>query len=1185
MASKAKALNDLIINKNEGLDVCIWKLMADRVGRTKSEIADELIPHGFNRKQIENRAESLMRGGKWFERDEIKSRGITKYILRRECRMPTSETGSAPEQQPQTEERGKHRRPKSAIKTAMQEALEKAVKNTEQKQTELPINPEPAAPTVIETETKATPQPDLKNGLSSTIWDVMADFKEYTREEIIMMMESLGANPATARLRLKELENTGWFDVRQETKEGKKTHYYTLRTRAMRPLEEKPYRPQVKKQGEPVKAENKQDIIAGTSQNEDLILAQAVWDTIIENPNEITPIIAVKVEEKTGISAQRARGMILDMAPKYLNNTELYDTNPPRWYIPAGLPLPEEFGGKPAEEKPYQRVFTEDEIEKAVKIVKDGLVPNAPYRLGTLRNFFENGYQCSMSDSEVETLINILVEKNELIYVGGEIDQMYMLPPVIKFGEIDNTVFSEEEVSKVIVKMTQDIKPNMTLVYSYLKAYFTDTFGFTFVKSQTTAMIDVLIERKVLKCIRDDAEPTNRDYEFLPAEGYHQMLDQGGWVYLDQEATAKVCEAISELLQDDGKYSIETIDMVIGDILGDKANVNAVKQLLVQNGVMEVVLDGNESKFTKPASKDPVAGLAGLDKNKLEQFANQTDASTEPGFIDTGLPASAQISDLELDLWQKLALAQGSHPFEKVRQMLNNFGYDDTEIDAVLEEDKKYFIQGEGGTYTLPTYMTTGTITKEKIIDFKKRADRLAGRIEQGQQAQIQQALEQAGAQNTFTSGDVKSALEELGIPPQPQPPITGLNASAIARGTGYSIAGALSKPKTDDARPDLKERVSARQAMLRNLDHALWRIFSDREAHLMSDVVDLLRGQNFEESVVRDRIMLLASNNWKVLNTVKHPLGMAFQMATGVNPVMEGEDFTPNNYVDTLIPAEGFIRCVWRLLSNGRVRARDEIVSRLEQPGFSSDWSKKMLNRMIEEKQLMTIGDKLKLADDFHLPPLPVNPTSLNVNEGIDRNLWLLCADRNWHDVRQLTVHLNAIGYRTDRVMDHLARQMDRDGFLERDFFSNLNYAGRSEIVRLKAGAQVPDRQIPQEDERRQPHSAGFHHYVGGEQAPKQEQGALMLEVVVKIFGQSITLQQLFQLGNELFSQGFGKRFGRYGAPKQNTPWGTTPMLQTTHTLFGQQMTNEQLDALAEEIYKHTPIGFGAPVNVNGHF
>ena len=132
----------------------------------------------------------------------------------------------------------------------MQEALEKAVKNSEQqpKQTELPIGQHNNAPADIDVEPKVVPirqpvQPDLKNGLSSTIWDIMSDFKEYSREDILMMMETLGANQATVRIRLKELENQGWFDMRQVTDAGKKTHYYTLRTRAFRPLEEKPYRP------------------------------------------------------------------------------------------------------------------------------------------------------------------------------------------------------------------------------------------------------------------------------------------------------------------------------------------------------------------------------------------------------------------------------------------------------------------------------------------------------------------------------------------------------------------------------------------------------------------------------------------------------------------------------------------------------------------------------------------------------------------------------------------------------------------------------------------------------------------------------------------------------------------------------------------------------------------------------
>ena len=93
MATKVLAKQDLVINAAEGLDVCIWKLMADGKRRSATEIGDELFAKGVDRVAAKDRSVALMKRG-WFKRIEEAQNNY--YQLKPSVKMPVFAKNEAP---------------------------------------------------------------------------------------------------------------------------------------------------------------------------------------------------------------------------------------------------------------------------------------------------------------------------------------------------------------------------------------------------------------------------------------------------------------------------------------------------------------------------------------------------------------------------------------------------------------------------------------------------------------------------------------------------------------------------------------------------------------------------------------------------------------------------------------------------------------------------------------------------------------------------------------------------------------------------------------------------------------------------------------------------------------------------------------------------------------------------------
>lgn len=545
---------------------------------------------------------------------------------------------------------------------------------------------------------------------------------------------------------------------------------------------------------------------------------------------------------------------------------------------------------------------------------------------------------------------------------------------------------------------------------------------------------------------------------------------------------------------------------------------------------------------------DPIGELGGLSKDRLTEFANGPVAAPEGTDLiakkveDAKPLTAADISDLELDLWTAIAL-NPNVPFSQVRAHLNNQGYDDTEIDDTLAEVKDLFIQYTGGGYCIPPHMATQTLTKERLAVFKNRAGVKRVQVEKGQQEMVKNALADAAK----------------------QAPQGGLFGSySISGSTGAGVSPSAQEPTTDSRNSLLEGQASKTPILdgvmkdMANLDYVLGQTLADNSPHSLSDLVAVAARKGFDEHKTRMRVLELAGVRMKVLMPVNTVNGMAFRLGRFAKLPEVGEFFEPIEAKDNISTAEGVARSVKRLLSLGERMTMADLTKWLILAGFEESYVKLSLDTMALHGFLAPAsGDTVEAGPSLGMLPLPTNPDSLDANDGIDRNLWLLLADGNWHRTDMAVAYLSKLGYRPDRVQDHVERQLDKDGFLI------ATYVHNTQVIHLKPGTQCPDRAEPRQDERRgAPASSGFHSYtVGGEQAG--ESGAPLLQVDITVAGISFSLQGLLQLANELRQRGYGTK-----------PWNTSagfphqkPILQTKHTIGDREFTDEQLDELARQI------------------
>lgn len=252
---------DGVINKEEGLDRCIWKFMQDFKPHLLPDIGQALGACGFRPVDVKDRVIILLRK-KWFNRTG--SGKTTTYALKKHIKQPALEV-------PVVDVKAEFDASLSDLGRAVDNAKESAIsplatfidkniqdrreakekimaENTkEEAQQELPIAPQL--------------YPVRGEGIITSIWKLMSDYRPYQSSEIELLLGEIGIAAASVRSRLSDLAiKHNWFDRQKES--ARAPSIYTLRREIPMPVNEPPYYSRSDKPVEEPKApENKRRTI------------------------------------------------------------------------------------------------------------------------------------------------------------------------------------------------------------------------------------------------------------------------------------------------------------------------------------------------------------------------------------------------------------------------------------------------------------------------------------------------------------------------------------------------------------------------------------------------------------------------------------------------------------------------------------------------------------------------------------------------------------------------------------------------------------------------------------------------------------------------------------------------------------------------------------------------------------
>lgn len=194
---------------SEGIDVGIWKAMSDRKWRTVRDIILILREFGFNALMVDKRIGKLASNGKWFDRRGNSSR---TYRLRPEVQCPSIPpvtavaapvTALTPVEAPKVALEA----PKTLV-----EAPPVKIEATAVTRTAEPVNP--------------------GDHLYTAIWKVMSDNKEYTVNEIAVLLADYGFTQGNISPAMSEFFKNGYV-MRRDTRSPSNRLQYAYRLKNM----------------------------------------------------------------------------------------------------------------------------------------------------------------------------------------------------------------------------------------------------------------------------------------------------------------------------------------------------------------------------------------------------------------------------------------------------------------------------------------------------------------------------------------------------------------------------------------------------------------------------------------------------------------------------------------------------------------------------------------------------------------------------------------------------------------------------------------------------------------------------------------------------------------------------------------------------------------------------------------
>lgn len=189
-----------VIRLEEGMDVSIWKVMADFKPRTAKDIRQILIEYRFDAKQLDRRIDSLIRSNRWFERTH-KPAG-TLYLLKKGLTMPAI---------PNTPLNNERQSELAGIKTNLT-VPEEYVTAPEIAEVIALIDQTVQADRAT-VDHSATMSAD--DHLNTLIWKAMADHLPYKSEDVAALVQAIRPTQSLKSVanRLSALGIEGWFVI------------------------------------------------------------------------------------------------------------------------------------------------------------------------------------------------------------------------------------------------------------------------------------------------------------------------------------------------------------------------------------------------------------------------------------------------------------------------------------------------------------------------------------------------------------------------------------------------------------------------------------------------------------------------------------------------------------------------------------------------------------------------------------------------------------------------------------------------------------------------------------------------------------------------------------------------------------------------------------------------------------
>jgi len=224
------------VDPAEGLDCTLWKLTRDRKNRSLDEIGELARTFGFAPHIVRDRV-IFLANKHWYDRTGTGNK--TKYALKKNIPFPKPENQEV--KTPANEIKVNstttfHSRNEKDYSDRVVNTNAPAVTQTHQVKEETMQEQTPAKQVLPLTPLEEDLVVRKGDSWDLAIWKMMRDFKQYTAQDVGLLLSDLGFNPKSTQVRISKLHlDHDWFE--REKMEGTRSFKYRLKRDVARPVD------------------------------------------------------------------------------------------------------------------------------------------------------------------------------------------------------------------------------------------------------------------------------------------------------------------------------------------------------------------------------------------------------------------------------------------------------------------------------------------------------------------------------------------------------------------------------------------------------------------------------------------------------------------------------------------------------------------------------------------------------------------------------------------------------------------------------------------------------------------------------------------------------------------------------------------------------------------------------------